>query len=108
MPALQIGDMDTLVTLQSCEITRGSKGQKISSYTDYRQVWARVERTVDEQVGDGNLESGHSAVLQIYKVPAMDTRWRALIAGKPFGITAIDPISRLSPVCNVTVQAIDG
>ena len=103
-----IGEMDTLVTLQSCEISRGSQGQKVATYTDFRQVWARVDRSVDEQVGDGNLEAGHSAILLVYKVPGLDTRWRVILEGKPFGITAIDPISRLSPLCNLTVQAIDG
>ena len=103
-----IGEMDTLVTLQSCRITRGNQGQKVMTFTDYRDVWARVERTVDESVGDGNLEAGHTATLMIYKVQNLDTRWRVVIGGKPFGITAIDPISRLSPLCNLTVQAIDG
>lgn len=108
MPASLIGEMDTLVTLQSCVMTRGSQGQKQFSFADYRDVWARVERNVDEQVGDGNLEAGHTATLLIYKVPALDTRWRVVLEGKPWGITAIDPISRLSPVCNLTIQSIDG
>ena len=101
-----IGRMDTLVMLQSCTITLNDMGAKVKTYSDYRPVWGKIDYSVDEQVAFGNLEAGHSISLTIYKVPSLDTRWRVVIKGEPWEITAIDTIDRLSPVCRLTRQSI--
>lgn len=101
-----IGLMDTLVTLQSCVITRNNQGAKVPVYTDFRRVWAKIDYSVDEQVSNGNLEAGHVIYLTIYKVKELDTRWRVIIDDAPWGITAIDGIDRISPICRLTLQAI--
>lgn len=101
-----IGNMDTLVTLQSCVITLNDIGQKVKTYADFRKVWAKIDHSVDEQVSLGNLEAGHVIYLTIYKVPELDTRWRVVIKGDPWQITAIDSIERISPIYRLTLQAI--
>lgn len=101
-----IGAMDTLVTLQSCTITTNERGAKDKTYADYRRVWGKIERSVDEQVSMGNLEAGNVIYLTIYKVAALDTRWQVVIAGTPWQITAIDNLERMSPLCRLTLQSI--
>lgn len=101
-----IGNMDTLVTLQTCVITRNEQGAKVKSYADFRKVWAKIDHNADEQVAYGNLESGNVIYLTIYKVPQLDTRWRVVINNVPWEITSIDTIDRLSTVCRLTLQSI--
>ena len=101
-----IGNMDTLVMLQTCAITRNEQGAKVKTFSDYCQVWAKVDHSVDEQVSNGNLEAGHVIYLTIYKIGGLSTRWRVVIAGEPWEITAIDSKDRMSPVCQLTLQAI--
>lgn len=102
----EIGNMDTLVTLQSCTITRNDQGAKVKTYATYGKVWAKIDHSVDEQVSYGNLEAGNVIYLTIYKVKGLDTRWRVLIDGIAWGITAIDSLERLSPIYRLTLTAI--
>lgn len=101
-----IGNMDKLVTLCSCTITRNEQGAKVKTYTPFRKVWAKVALSVDEQVAMGNLEAGHVITMTIYKVPQMDTRWVVDIDGDQWQITSIDSMERLSPLCKLTLEAI--
>jgi head-tail adaptor len=101
-----IGNMDTLVLLQSCTITRNEQGAKVKTYADFRRVWAKVDHTVDEQVSLGNLEAANVIYLTIYKVPQLDTRWRVVIGEDAWEITAIDSLDRLSPVYRLTLRSI--
>ncbi len=106
MTNADIGNMDTLVMLQSCVITRNDQGAKVKTYANFRKVWAKIDHSVDEQVSLGNLEAGHVIYLTIYKVPELDTRWRVLIGEDAWQITAIDSLDRLSPVYRLTLQSI--
>lgn len=103
-----VGGMDTLVTVRSCEITTGTQGQKVYGFTDHSKVFANVERSVDENIDYGNLEAGQTLTVTIYKIAGLTTRWQLVIEGKAYSITNIDPISRYSPLCYLTCQAIDG
>ena len=104
----EIGMMDTLVTLQSCTVGRGAQGQKTVTYTDYRQVWARVLRDTDEMVGDYNLEGRRSFTLTIHKVPALTASWRVVMSGQAYEITGVADDDRLSPLMAVSIRAIKG
>lgn len=105
--AINMGEMDTLVTLQKCEITYGSEGEKIQTYTDFRRVYANVDRRVSEQVSIGNLEDSDYITLTIYKVPELTTRWRVVVDDRAYEITGMDLISRISPFCTLTLHALD-
>lgn len=102
-----IGDLDTLVTVQRCEITTGDRGQKVYDWQCCRNVYAHVDRTVGEQVADGNLEQGQSLTLTMYKIDGLSTRWRVLVDGVPYAIEGIDPLGRISPLCEVSVRSIE-
>lgn len=105
---IDFGALDTLVTLQSCAITTGTQGQKKFTYTTFRKVFAKVDRQVDEMVGNDNLEAGQNIELTIHKVSSLTTRWRVIVDGKPFAITSIDTIDRFAPLCVLSLRAIDG
>ena len=96
------------VALYSMTQTLGDEGQKVWTASEYGDVFARVERVVDETVSDDNLEASAGLTVTIYKVPELTTRWRVVIAGKTYEIGAIDSISRWSPLCTLTLHAIDG
>lgn len=98
--------MDTLVTLQSCVITLNDIGAKVKTYADFRKVWAKIDHSVDEQVAYNNLEAGNVINATIYKVPELDTRWRVVVKGVAYNVTAVDAIDRISPICKLTLQAI--
>ena len=100
---INIGDMDTLVTVQECVITTGSVAQKRYELRDHSRVWAKLERNVDESVQYGNLDQGESGRATIYKIAALTTRWRIVIGDESYAITGIDPISRYSPLCVLTL-----
>lgn len=102
-----IGELDTLVTVQSCVISTGAHGQKMYDFTDHSKVWAKVDRTTDEIIGNQNLEEGQSLTVTMYKIKELTSRWRLVIGGKPYAITGTDPISRFSPLCRITLTAID-
>jgi len=104
---INIGQLDTLVLLRSCVITYGRQGAKKYTFQDYGQVYAKVERTVSETVTNTNLEEGQEITLTIYKVQDLTTRWRVVVDGRSYEITAIDPISRVSPLCQLTLHAVD-
>ena len=99
--------MDTLVEIQEGEVVRGDQGQKSYQYTHHSDVYARIERDTEETISMGNLEEGHTLRLTMYKIPALTTRWRVLVGGKPYEIASVDPVSRISPVCVLTVGAIN-
>ena len=104
---VNIGGLDTLVTLRAVTIGRSKDGSKTNIFRDHGDVFAHIERRIDEQVNTGNLEEGEFIQLTIYKVPQLTTRWQVKIEGVSYGITAIDPISRLSPLCILTIHALD-
>lgn len=104
---VNIGGLDTLVTLRIVTIGQSRDGSKTYSFRDYSDVYAHIERRVDEQVNTGNLEEGEFIQLTIYKVPQLTTRWQVKIGDVSYEITAIDPISRLSQFCILTIHALD-
>jgi len=105
---VEIGELDTLVTLQECTITRNERGAKVYSWEDFRDVYAKVDRSVDETVTNENLESGHLMSLTIYKVPELTTRWRVILEDVPYSIESISNPERFSPLYTLTIRAIDG
>ena len=104
---INFGELDTLVLLRSCVITYGAQGAKKYTFQDYDRVYAKVDRNVSENVTNTNLEQGVDITLTIYKVAALTTRWRVDVEGKTYEITGIDPISRISPLCHLTLHAVE-
>ena len=105
--AINIGTLDTLVTLRSCTLSQNAEGAKKYTFADFRNVYANIDRRINEQLNTGNYEEGDFIQLTIYKVPEMNTRWQVAIGSVSYEITAIDPISRLSPLCILTLHALD-
>lgn len=104
---INIGELDTLVLLRSCVISYGTQGAKKYTFQDYGQVYAKVERNVAEAVTNTNLEEGQNITLTVYKVKDLTTRWRVVVEGRAYEISAIDPVSRVSPLCHLTLHAVD-
>lgn len=107
MDYFNTGNLDTLVTINSCTITKDSEGGKKYTFTKFRDVYANVDRRVSEQVSIGNLEGGDYIALTIYKIPELDSTWQAVVSGQKYEITAIDLGERLSPFCVLTLHAVD-
>lgn len=104
---INIGELDTLVTLVEVTQTRGAQGQKKRTETDYATVYAYLEPLTDEMVSDDNFEARTSVAVTIYKVPRLTTRWLLRIGGVPYEIRSIDPISRWSTLCTLTAYTIE-
>ena len=104
---INIGGLDTLVTLFSVVQTRGLQGEVVNTVTEHSQVFAQVNRNVGEYVVNENLEQSVDLQITIYKVDGLDTRWRVQVGELMYEITAIDPISRVSPLCEVSLHSID-
>ena len=104
---INIGSLDTLVTVKSCEITTGSQGEKKFTFSTFRDVYANVDLNVSELVSNTNLEEGEYIQLTIHKIPELNTRWQVVVKGVSYEITGIDPISRVSPLCTLTLHALD-
>lgn len=100
------GELDTRITVLSVAQTRGTEGQKTKAQQTYGDVFAKVTPVTDDFVSDGNYEALTTVSVLLYKIPTMTTRWRLLIGGVVYEITAIDPISRWSPFCSVTARTI--
>lgn len=103
---INIGSLDTKITVQSVTQTLGDRGQKKVIIANHSEVFANIERRNNEMIDDGNLESQDVVEVTMYKIPSLTTRWRLLIADVPYEITAIDPITRFSPFCTVTARTI--
>lgn len=104
---LNLGELDTRVIVQECYITTGPEGEKVMQYVPFSRPFAKIERIASEAVSHDNLEEGQRLSLTMYKIPEMTTRWRIVIDEVPYEITAIDSISRVSPLCLLSVSAID-
>jgi len=104
---INIGELDTLVTLFSPVAGIGTQGEKTFTYKAFRDVFAKIDGNNDEVINYSNLESEQNKVLTVYKVPEMTTRWRVQISGQMYEISSIDPISRVSPLCLLTIHSID-
>lgn len=104
---LNIGEMDTLIQLVPMTQSTGAEGEKVWTAGTPRSVFAKLETSVDETIGDSNLEADRVMVATIYKVPDLNTRWRVTANGQTFEIRSIDPISRVSPLCQLTLNSLD-
>lgn len=104
---INIGELDTKVTLLQCVITSNSQGAKKYTFTEHSKVFAKVDRSVSESVTNTNLEQGVDISLTIYKVAGLTTRWRVAIEGNTYAITGIDPISRVSPLCILSLSIVE-
>ena len=104
---INIGSLDTLVTVKSCEITTGSQGEKKFTFSTFRDVYANVDLNVSELVSNTNLEEGKYIQLTIHKIPELNTRWQVGISGKLYEVLSIDTVSRVSPVCVVSIKSFD-
>ena len=102
-----IGEMDTLVTVNKVTQATGSQGEKKFTYTFFRDVYAKVERNVSEIVSNTNLEQGDYVQLTIHKIAELTTGWQIMLQGRTYEITGIDPISRVSPVCVLSIHSIN-
>lgn len=104
---INIGELDTLITVYSCVITKGSVAEKQYSFSKHSDVYARIESDINESVANTNLESVDSVEAIIYKIPGMTTRWQLGIHGDRYTIEGIDPISRMSPLCRLSVTKLE-
>jgi head-tail adaptor len=102
-----ISELDTLVTMQRCMIAKGPQGEKRLEYVTFSRVWAKVERNITEMVSNSNLEEDNTIELTCYKIPELNRNWRVQIDGVSYAITAIDPVSRVSPLNVITLKGID-
>lgn len=105
--SINIGELDTLVTVQKAVTVRGAQGEKVCEYQDHSRVWAKVERNINEMVSNANLEESNTIELTCYKIPELTVRWRVVVEGIAYDVTAIDPISRISPLNRLTLSGID-
>ena len=101
-----IGQLDTLVTVNRCTQSTGSQGEKKFTYSFFRDVYAMVDRSVNNMVANTNLEEGDYVQLTIHKIPELTTRWQIVLDGIDYEITGIDPVSRISPVCVLSLHSI--
>lgn len=102
-----LGELDTLVTLYAPTSSLGSEGEKSATFTAHSDVYAKVDINTADQLDFDNYDGRDSASLTIYKVNGMTTRWEVGISGKRYEILSIDMVSRVSPVCVVSIQSID-
>jgi hypothetical protein len=102
-----IGQMDTLVTLYAPQVSLGTEGEKKSTYTVHSSVYAKVDSEVSDQLDFDNYDGRDNVSLTIYKVRGMNTAWQVEISGKRYEVLSIDSISRVSPVCVVSLQSVD-
>lgn len=101
-----LGELETLVTVNRCTQSTGSQGEKEFTYSFFRDVYAKVERNVSDMVANTNLEEGDYVQLTIHKIPELTTRWQIVLDGVDYEITGIDPVSRISPVCVLSLHSI--
>lgn len=104
---VNIGLMDTKITVVQVMIGRGAQGQKQRTESVYGDVMAYLEPLTDEMVSDDNLEARTGMSVTIYKIPNLTVRWQLVIGNVPYEIRSIDPISRWSPLCTLTAYTIE-
>ena len=104
---VNIGLMDTKITVVQVTIGRGTQGQKQRTESVYGDVMAYLEPLTDEMVSDDNLEARTGMSVTIYKIPALTVRWQLVIGSVLYEIRSIDPISRWSPLCTLTAYTIE-
>lgn len=104
---INIGELDTLVFLYNVVKTKGTQGELVKTFSEHSGVFAKVTRNVGEYIANENLEQSVDLLITIYKVSGLDTRWRVRVGNRMYEVTAIDPVSRISPLCEVSLHAID-
>lgn len=104
---VNIGTMDTRIAVYECITEVGDIGQKKNRLVLRSNVFAAIERSINEQVSNSNLEAGDSITATIYKIHGLTTRWQVKIDGRMYSIAGIDPIDRYSPFCRLTLYIIE-
>lgn len=104
---INIGGLDTMVTVVAVAQTIGNEGQKQITTSTFGKVWAHLDPLDDEAVSDDNLEATTSVAVTIYKIKNLTTRWQLIIEGVTYRIRSIDPISRWSPFCTLTASTVE-
>jgi head-tail adaptor len=104
---INIGELDTRISVLRYTETRGAESELKKTWVEHSAPYAKVERETSEQISMGNLEERQVLTVTMYKILELTTRWRIAVAGQPYEISDIDPISRISPLCVLTVHAID-
>lgn len=104
---INIGELDTTVVVLKYTESFGAESELIKTWVEHSRPFAKVERETNESVSMGNLEERQTLTLTMYKIPELTTRWRISVDGQPYEIRDIDPVSRISPLCILTVHAID-
>ena len=104
---INIGELDTLVTLFAPTASFGSEGEKRSTYTAHSSVFAKVDRDTVDQLAYDNYDGRDNVSLTIYKVNGLTTRWQVGISDKRYEILSIDQVSRVSPLCILSLQSLD-
>lgn len=105
--AINIGELDTRIVVDRYVETRGDESQLVKTWVEHSRPFAKVARQTSEMVSSGNLEEREILNVTIYKIPELNTRWRIKVEGQPYEISDIDHISRISPLCILTVHSID-
>lgn len=105
--AADIGGMDRLVLVQSCEVRTNAQGAKGYVFTDHSRVFANIVEDSDESVIRGNLAEGRALSVTVYKIPGLSTRWRLVIDGQPYSVESVSDVSRTSPLCTLSVTSIN-
>ena len=68
----------------------------------------RFKRLVTSKVVKGGVSGDWNALVGAFnKVKGLTTRWRVVVEERSYEITGIDPISRVSPLCHLTLHAVD-
>ena len=68
---INFGQLDTLVTLYAPTQGRGAEGEKYSTYVEFSQVYAKVDRDVTDQLSFDNYDGRDNVSMTIYKVNGM-------------------------------------
>lgn len=102
-----VGKFDTLVTLLRPEQHIGQAGDNSYVYRRHSDVFAGISRDFAETVVDTNYDAADYVTLTMWKVASLTLRWRVVIRGITYEITAMDPGERTSPHCVLTLHALN-
>ena len=85
-----IGQLDTRITIQQATTTKDGRGQAVTTYTNWCEVWAKVDETSATETDSANRQQGvRNYTVTIRHRDGLTMKNRLLYNSNPMEITSI-------------------
>jgi len=91
---MMAGRLDRKITLQKPTTTTDEYGETVTTWNDYRTVWANIQKQSGREMFEAGKLAEVEIVFKIRHLSELASEWRIQYDGKDFDITHIKELGR--------------